>query len=308
MSWIDFCFNYFLFLSVVKGILKKSSFVQAIENLVVRIRKEPAGAGHIAEDYPSLEFVSCAAALAHHGLLGPVNYVRLGDVDLSTVPTEHLVSLVSRATMAVMIGVVSGCDPATLIDNLKCEGLGIAYQCLGREETQALVRKMEFDLEWVDLDWIETLDIKALAKYSGWGCCWLMGFSRSFSDKFFDDLMTWASRKNWLLILTTPKEVTVEDKIKMAYRVFLVDDLKRSNEIAQISEAVVTISFVNSASPLAKKNDESSLTINLGEVSGLGLNGLLERLGLAGNISESKPHMVTLVKEAAPVEEKPTGH
>merc|ERR1719445_276223 len=65
-----------------KRIIKKSSFHQAIENIRARIRDEPKG--RITEEYPGLEFVTCAAALAHHRLLGPVKFIRLGDVDLST--------------------------------------------------------------------------------------------------------------------------------------------------------------------------------------------------------------------------------
>ena len=159
---------------------------------------------------------------------------------------------------------------------------------------------MESLLEWVDLDWIETLDIKALAKYSGWGCCWLMGFSRSFSDKFFDDLMTWASRKNWIMSLMNPTEVKVEDKIRTVYSTCLFDNLMRYKCTVSSNnyQPDVTISFVNSTNPLAKKIDESSLTINMGEVSGLGLDGLMERLGLVGKISETK--MITFVKEPMP--------
>ena len=152
--------------------------------------------------YPSLEEITCGAALAHHGLLGPVNFLRLGDVDLSRVPTQHLVSLVSSVTKEVTIHNVTGCDLVTLIDSLKCKWLRIGFKCLGKEETQALVRAMESRVDDVYLD-LETLDIEALAEYSGQGCCSIMKLSYSTSDKFFDDLRTWANRKNWLLHFTT---------------------------------------------------------------------------------------------------------
>ena len=71
--------------------------------------------------YPSLEVITCGAALAHHGLLGAVDYVRLHNVDLSTVPAQHLVSLISSVTKAVTIKNVTGCDLVTLIDSLKCK-------------------------------------------------------------------------------------------------------------------------------------------------------------------------------------------
>ena len=165
--------------------------------------------------YPSLEEITCGAALAHHGLLGAVDYVRLHNVDLSTVPAQHLVSLVSSVTKVVTIHYVIGCDLVTLIDSLKCTKVKIGSQSLGMEETQALVRVMESCVEKVEYD--VTLDIEALAEYSGQGCCSLMKLSYSTSDKFFDDLRTWANRKNWLLHFTTDHWLLTNMKMKMAH-------------------------------------------------------------------------------------------
>ena len=295
--------KYFL-LSAGKRILKKSSFVQAIKNLRSRIKNESKG--RFTEDYPGLEFVTCAAALAHHRMLGPVDFIRLGDVDLSTVPTHHLASLVSSDNItAVMIQNVTGCDLVSLIDSLKCTCVGLGFQCLGMEVTQSLVRAMESRLLVVDLNLVENLDIEALAEYSGQGLCWMMDFSYSFSEKFFDDLITWASRKNWMLNLTT-EVVRVEDKIRRVYKLCLFGDLtKYKQQCCHINQADVTTCFVNSftrnaRTPLAKKIDESSLTGDLGRVSGL--SGLMERLRLAsnGNNTETTQYWVAFVKEATP--------
>ena len=152
--------------------------------------------------YPSLEEITCGAALAHHGLLGPVNFLRLGDVDLSRVPTQHLVSLVSSVTKVVTIHYVIGCDLVTLIDSLKCTKVKIGSQSLGMEETQALVRVMESRVEKVDLEYDVTLDIEALAEYSGQGCCSHICRSQKYcSDKLFDKHSAWARRKNWRMSL-----------------------------------------------------------------------------------------------------------
>ena len=183
--------------SVSRGILHS----EIIDILGTEIRGTVKFLKHEKKN-PSLDFVTCAAALAHHGLLGAVDFLRLGDVDLSTVPAKHLVSLVSSVTKAVTIHNVTGCDLVTLIDSLTCKWLRIGFKSLGKEETQALVRAMESRVDDVYLD-LETLDIEALAEYSGQGCCSIMKLSYSTSDKFFDDLRTWANRKNWLLHFTT---------------------------------------------------------------------------------------------------------
>ena len=106
----------------------------------------------------------------------------------------------------------------------------------------------------------------------------------------------------------TPQEVEVEEKTRRFYRIHLFDDLRyKSHSTEQHRSSIscqadVTISLVNSAgtsgTPLAKKNDGSSLTGDLGNVSGL--SGLMEQLRLAGNNSETTDYMVTFVKEPTP--------
>ena len=110
--------------------------------------------------YPSiLPAITCAASLAHHGLLGSVWGMRLFDVDLTSVPAEHLASLVSSVTERVYIHNVCGCDLVTILDSVKSKVLGIWDQSLGSEETKALRRALVSRVERVALDIEVTLDI-----------------------------------------------------------------------------------------------------------------------------------------------------
>ena len=198
--------------SVGKGILNS----EVIKNTAARIREMNDGRYPV----PSLEFITCSAALAHHGLLGAVNYVTFGDVDrnklvdLSTIPAHHLVSLISSATRGVRIDHVTGCDLVSLIDSLKCKELTIILlRTLGMEETQALLQAMESRVEVVELSLVE-ISIEALTKYSGQGSCLEIKLRLDFtSDKFFKELETWASRTNWLL-----QQDNDEDKIRRSYK------------------------------------------------------------------------------------------
>ena len=52
----------------------------------------PYGVKNIFIRTRSIENISCAANLAHQGLLRCVEDVKLEDVDLASVPTEHLLS------------------------------------------------------------------------------------------------------------------------------------------------------------------------------------------------------------------------
>ena len=92
--------------------------------------------------HPNLPAVICAASLAHYGLLGTVDEMVLADIELSSVPTEHLTSLVSSVTGSVNIWKVGGCDLVTILDSVKNKVLSIIGLSLGSEETQALVRAM----------------------------------------------------------------------------------------------------------------------------------------------------------------------
>ena len=93
--------------------------------------------------------------------------------------------------------VSAGCDLVSLLTSLKCKYLDISSQSLGREETQALVQAMESDMEMVAL-WDEvTLDMEALAEYSGQGVCWNVTLDEDTADRYRGELVTWARSRNW---------------------------------------------------------------------------------------------------------------
>ena len=146
--------------------------------------------------------IQCAATLAHRDLLGDLSSIGLGfgDIwtvgDLSTVPTNHLVSLVSSVTKNVHIKSVTGCDLVAILDSLKCEKLLINKQKLGRDETQALLRAMETRVEDVFLTNVD-IDIKALTEYSGQGRCRYTQIASDTEVKFTRKLVRWANKKEW---------------------------------------------------------------------------------------------------------------
>ena len=158
------------------------------ESLAKRVKKK-------IKSTSNLPAITCAASLAQHRLLGCVYSMLLKDVDLTSVPAEHLASLVSSVTVGVVIENVSGCDLVNILDSVKSEVLSISRQSLGSEETQALVRAMESGVEEVGLNEGVTLDISDLIEYSGQGKCRKWGFYKS--NKYSDQLRTWATSRNW---------------------------------------------------------------------------------------------------------------
>ena len=137
-----------------------------------------------------------AASLAHLGLLGAVHRIRLKDVDLASVPEEHLAALVSCVTDRVNIRNVTNCPTLSIINSVKCKWLGIVMQSLGTEETQALVRALESRVERVYLGNRVSMDIDALTQYGGHGKCWELIYHDKF-DRYSYELESWAQRINW---------------------------------------------------------------------------------------------------------------
>ena len=149
-----------------------------LENLAARIREDLYNdSNDWNNDDPNsapfrLALITSAATLAHQGLLDNIGCVSLIEVDLRTVPTQHLVSLISNVTRSVLISYnVRGCDLLTLIDSVKkSEQLLIFGQCLGREETQALMRAMDSGLKRLVLYEVETRDVggRRRVRRRGW--------------------------------------------------------------------------------------------------------------------------------------------
>ena len=149
-------------------------------------------------------YITTAASLAHHGLHGKLKIRSLDlEDDLSSLPVEHLTSLISLVEYQLLIRNVSGCDLVTILDSAKCERLKIESQHLGTEETQALVQAMESGVPYLllgggggDKAGEMTLDIEALVKYSGQGKCGLVGIPTWY--RYREQLRSWAKQRNWI--------------------------------------------------------------------------------------------------------------
>ena len=162
------------------------------ESLAKRVKKK-------IKSTSNLPAITCAASLAQHRLLGCVYSMLLKDVDLTSVPAEHLASLVSRVTGYVTISNVSGCDLVTILDSVRSKKMEISRQSLDSEETQALVRAMESGVEEVRLNGGVTLEIRNLIEYSGQGKCSRVVCYDDTKDRYVEQLRTWATSRNYTM-------------------------------------------------------------------------------------------------------------
>ena len=133
------------------------------------------------------ENITDAARLAHHGMLGSVQSMQWR-VNLTSVPSEHLASLVSSVTEYVCI------------DNVR----------LSSKETWALVRAMESSVKLVVLGGCGkvSLDITALTQYSGQGKCRQMEWYFEPADR--EEVMSWAQKMRWEVSVMRDKYTVIE--------------------------------------------------------------------------------------------------
>ena len=177
-----------------RGILRTQDIVTILEQVRARVEQFRGRA------CSSPEVISCAASLAHHGFLTSLTTLSIYDVDLSKVPSQHLISLASCVTSILQITYVRSVDLVALLDSVKCEVMDISGQHLRTEETQALVRAMETRVKvtWLG-NWKEvTLDIEALAQYNGQGKCGCITMYMS-SWGTEEKLKNWQLGANWYL-------------------------------------------------------------------------------------------------------------
>ena len=184
---------YSLFLEK-KRILPKPIINGELERLAVRIRAKWRIDLHI----PRLPEIITAASLAQHGSLRSVEWMDLVDVDLASVPAEHMASLAACVTKGVVIRNVLNCDLVNILDNIKCQSCRMYDQSLNREESLALVRAMESRVESVELRLGRgEVDIKALTQYNGEGRC---GEVVYYGDRYRDEIRSWAKSIDWDII------------------------------------------------------------------------------------------------------------
>ena len=149
--------------------------------------------------FNSLPKSNTVFTLVHQGLLDSVEDVQLVAVDLASVPTSHLVSLVSCVTESISIINITNCDIISILDSVRCPSLSFRFKSLGSEETQALVRAMESHVERLSLgSWGEvSLDMAALNQYRGQGKCSKVLCNFIVTIKYKEELKTWAQDIKW---------------------------------------------------------------------------------------------------------------
>ena len=146
--------------------------------------------------------IEVAASFAHRGILGPVKNMML-DVEeicqkICQINADHLGSLAACMTQGIGIhgNEIETEQVLTILDNLKCEMLGIGFRHIGTEETKALVRAMKRVVKRVILNTIDTIDFDVLIQYDGKGECERLEVEL-MTDNESECIKAWAKQINW---------------------------------------------------------------------------------------------------------------
>ena len=100
---------------------KKHTIRRTAERMAAQIRENWSTLRHT----PLFPEISRAASLAHHRMLGSVRVMRLQDVDLASVPAQHLASLASCASLLAVLHKVRKSQLSPILDNIKSDVLGL---------------------------------------------------------------------------------------------------------------------------------------------------------------------------------------
>ena len=166
-----------------------------------------------SDDPSSLPVITCAASLAHHGVLGSVHFLRLrSDVNLASIPGDHLASLASCVTWGVSIRNHKDCDLVSILAKVNCPVTIFSQKNLDSEQIKAIVRAMESRVSSVclgdedeDDDEDEssplTRDDVDLTEYSGQGKCEVLEVicPVGSAPRYRQQMKTWAQNRNWVV-------------------------------------------------------------------------------------------------------------
>ena len=184
---------------------EKKAIIREAENLAAKIQDE--GGPFYTLLLPEISTIAYLAHQTPHNIPYEqrLDVLRLQDVDLASVPTEHLASLASSVKISLHIINVRTTTLVNILDNIECKYLAIKEQSLGREETQALVRAMESRVEYMELCDGVSLDITTLTQYSGHGQC-----ERVWCGvRYREEVINWGQRINWK-VLETLREIHID--------------------------------------------------------------------------------------------------
>ena len=145
---------------------------------------------------PTISVVSSAASFCFHGYITEVRYLILKEVDVSSIPADHLSALSSSITHLLYIDNVEG-DIAPLLD-VKIGNLSISNMELSVGDTLSMVSAMKnIKTLWLGYCGLVTLDMETLSTYTGQRRCDEIWCCHDTKKKYRRELISWTRGIDW---------------------------------------------------------------------------------------------------------------
>jgi len=159
---------------------------------------------------PIVSEVKQAAQLACEGYLTSVEYMNIGNMNITKIPSDQMDKLTSIVTKRVMLeNITDNIELSSILASVRCTRLQLLNVELSEVDTWALVTAMRVHLEEL---WLEnvTLNIEELCQYEGLGKCRELTVCGDTRRKHESYLRRWAAQKRWILTLDYDEMLMME--------------------------------------------------------------------------------------------------
>ena len=150
-------------------------------------------------DSPSLsELLEAARLISSRSTVTNLQNLKLKNINIDQIPTQQLITLVSRVTDEVFIMNVQG-NLTNVIRSARCENLHFKNITLDTYQTMLVLEALQNRIKFLYIGPDVTLDFEILQNYDGLGKCRWMGVfcSSSTSHKYKSKLEKFGKRLEW---------------------------------------------------------------------------------------------------------------
>ena len=160
---------------------------------------------------PIVSEVKTAALLAWEGYLASVEFMNIGNINITEIPRDQMDHLTSIVTKRVLIDDITHTNQlSSILASVRCSRLQMVNVALREADTQTLVTTMR---DWVQAVWLDnvTFDIEELSWYDGQGACKEITVCGDRSkQELYCRLKSWAHQKQWALTVDNDEMLMME--------------------------------------------------------------------------------------------------
>ena len=154
--------------------------------------------------------VKKAALLAWEGYLPSVEFMNIGNMNITEIPRDQMDSLTSIVTKRVWINDITHTNQlGSILTSVRCSRLHLLNVELREKDNLVTIMRDHVQAVWLDN---VTFNIEELSGYDGRGTCkeiTVCGDMRS-KQELYSRLRSWANQKRWALTVDNDEMLMME--------------------------------------------------------------------------------------------------